>query len=178
MASVNLESEPFRITRLELARTGALQYIKTFWFILAGVPLAGILLLIFMPSKFGIAFGLLFLAWPLTIPGRVALVSWQKGNLLLKPTLVRLLGRRVGVCQVHLYAGNCRLLLPLGRVGPSRLGKVALRGAIGRVDRVSNGGNGGDLHGESYSCGKGKSRRMPALSGLSERRPARRTPAP
>lgn len=90
MASVNLASEPFRITRLELARTGALQYIKTFWFILAGVPIAGILLLIFMPSKFGIAFGLLFLAWPLTIPGRVALVSWQKGNLLLKPTIAEI----------------------------------------------------------------------------------------
>lgn len=95
MDDVIAESKPFRITRLELARTGAIQYLKSFWFILIGIPIAGIFLLIFMPNSFGKAFGTLFVLWPLTIPGRMAAVSWQKGNDLLQPTVAAVTSEEV-----------------------------------------------------------------------------------
>lgn len=76
--------------RTELARAGTLQYLRTFWFFLIGVPISGVLLLIFLHSPVGLFAGTLCLLWPISIPGRILSVSWKKSSKLNSPTIAEL----------------------------------------------------------------------------------------
>lgn len=80
-------SKEFRISRTELARAGTLQYLRTFWFFLVGIPISGVLLLLFLKSPVGFAAGTLCLLWPISIPGRILTVSWKKSSKLNRPTV-------------------------------------------------------------------------------------------
>ncbi len=77
-----LVSQPYRISRTELARTGAVQYIRTFWFLLIGIPITGICLFVFIHTRLGLAAGTVCLLWPISIPGRILIVSWRKTGVL------------------------------------------------------------------------------------------------
>lgn len=81
-----IQSAPYRISRVELGRVGALQYIRSFWWILISVPISGILILLFMTDSLSHLMGIMFLLWPLTIPGRVIAVTWRKARKLTEST--------------------------------------------------------------------------------------------
>jgi len=83
------ESAPYRISRVEIGRVGAVQYIRTFWWILTGIPICGLLLLFFFRSTFGVLFGSLLLLWPITIPGRIILLTWKSAQKLTQQTTAR-----------------------------------------------------------------------------------------
>lgn len=75
-----LRSERYLISRTELAKLAAEEYIRKYWFIIIPIPLTGLLLLV---TSTGLtqAFGLMALMWPITIPARSVLGSSKPAKL-------------------------------------------------------------------------------------------------
>ncbi len=76
-----MRTEPFRVPRLALAYLGVSQYLRTYWWFAAIVPVFGLLLLVFGPGVMK-AMGLMALLWPLSLPARAIFATSKAGKLL------------------------------------------------------------------------------------------------
>lgn len=78
-----MKTEPFRVPRLALAYLGVAQYLRTYWWFAAIVPVFGIALLLFGPGVMK-AMGLMAILWPLSLPARAIFATSKAGRLLAK----------------------------------------------------------------------------------------------
>ena len=76
----------YRLTRFQISQTMALQYIRTFWWILISVPVFGVLCFALSTDLVIRACGLICLLWPFSIPARSFIVTSKASRQLLKPT--------------------------------------------------------------------------------------------
>lgn len=76
----SLETKPYRVSRLRLAYLTAEEYLRTFWFFVAGAPLGGLLLL-FSQDRTMQAIGFFGIVWPFSIPARAIMVSCKASRL-------------------------------------------------------------------------------------------------
>lgn len=105
---------PFRYQGFELARIAAAEYVRGFWPVIVGVPLAGGVALAIAPNDLVRSFGFVCLMWPLTIPGRAAFVSRKTARLYREETVAAI------------EEGELRLYRPSGK--GSRLPLTGIRG--------------------------------------------------
>lgn len=76
-----LRTEPFRVGRLELAYLGVAEYLRTYWWFAAIVPLFGILMLVLAPGVMK-AMGVMALLWPFSLPARAIVATSKAGKLM------------------------------------------------------------------------------------------------
>lgn len=114
---MKIRTRSFSVTRLQLAYLAAEEYVRTFWWYVAIVPVFGLLAVIFGRGPVQ-TLGFLGLLWPISIPAR-AIFSTTKASRLL----------RDGV----FVSTNDDYLLVHGRGGEGlKLEFVAVRGAVER----------------------------------------------
>lgn len=83
-----IQSKPYSIPRTVLARITAIYYLRTFWFVLLGPFLFGVILLFVGPNQAARIFGLILAIWPITIFSRALLLTGKSAKLWAKPTTV------------------------------------------------------------------------------------------
>ena len=71
----------YRLSRTEMARLAALEYLVNFWWVAAGVPLFGIVALIFGRGTIMEVIGMSALLWPFSIPARSVLATSKSSRL-------------------------------------------------------------------------------------------------
>jgi len=76
-----MRTKPFRMTRIELASVGALEYARQFWWVFAAIPISGIVALALAPNNLFRYFGTVCILWPVTIPARAAIISSRLAKL-------------------------------------------------------------------------------------------------
>lgn len=75
-----LVTNPYKVSRVRLAYVASEEYIRTFWYWMISIPIAGIAFLVSgIPTLQGI--GVFALMWPFTIPGRALLISTKASRL-------------------------------------------------------------------------------------------------
>ena len=79
-------SEPYRLTRSQVAYWGAREYVRRLWWAFVAIPLSGVLILIFLKHPILQGMGFLAIVWPLTIPGRSILATRGASRRLTLPT--------------------------------------------------------------------------------------------
>jgi len=85
-----IRSGVFSISRTQLARAASEQYLRRMWPIFAAFPVFGIGAMLYGQTPLLRAIGILAIAWPMSIPARVAIASWGKAKRLMRPTWVSL----------------------------------------------------------------------------------------
>jgi hypothetical protein len=117
-----IKSEPYSIPRIVLARLTALYYLRTFWFVLLGPFLFGIVLLFVGPNQTARIFGLILAIWPMTVFSRALLLTGKAAKLWGKPTTVTLAedgyyfeSQGEPVSRLKLRFESIRRVIPLGR---------------------------------------------------------------
>lgn len=88
------------------------EYIRTFWFAVAAVPLFGILALIFAGPAFRLV-GLVAIVWPFSIPARSLLVTNKSAKLFRAGVVLRLLDDAIEVRGEGVQKNGKRLRLEL-----------------------------------------------------------------
>jgi hypothetical protein len=76
----------YRLGRQQLSLAAAQAYFLTFWWVIAGVPLGGLLLLLLTRDPVMQVCGLISLLWPITIPARAYIVTSKSSRQFTKPT--------------------------------------------------------------------------------------------
>lgn len=79
-------SEPYRLTRSQVAFWGAREYVRRLWWAFVAIPLSGVLLLIFAQHPVMQVIGFMSIIWPLTIPARSTLATRGAARRLTLPT--------------------------------------------------------------------------------------------
>jgi hypothetical protein len=74
------ESEPYRVSRTDLARIASLEYLRTFWWVVIGIPLFGVIALIWGQGLLQVI-GMFALLWPFSIPARSILTTTKASKL-------------------------------------------------------------------------------------------------
>jgi len=74
------ESEVFRLSRTELARLSAFEYVRTFWWFIGVVPIFGFAAMVWTNGLMQII-GLFAFLWPFTIPARAVLTTNKTSRL-------------------------------------------------------------------------------------------------
>lgn len=77
-------TRPFRLSRLKVAYLYAEVYLRSFWWMIVGIPLFGIVLLSVGPEWLK-PLGVVMLFWPIVLPARARFTSWKLGKLLDDP---------------------------------------------------------------------------------------------
>src|ERR1019366_2591504 len=80
-------SETYTIRRMELAYATAALYVRTLWWALIGIPISGILILILFRLPIMEYLGAVMILWPITIPGRAAIITSDQRKLYIRPTI-------------------------------------------------------------------------------------------
>ena len=75
-----IKSKVYKLSRTEMARIASEEYVRTFWWLLAPVPLCGAAAIIFMKGPMQ-AFGMLAVLWPFSIPARSVLSTTKASRL-------------------------------------------------------------------------------------------------
>lgn len=83
-----IQSQPYTIPRSVLARLTALYYLRTFWFVLIGPFLFGLVLTIVGPNQMSKFFGAILVIWPLTVFARSILLTSKNAKVWAKPTVM------------------------------------------------------------------------------------------
>lgn len=73
-------SEPYRVSRTDLARITSLEYLRTFWWVVIGIPLFGVIALIWGQGLLQVI-GMFSLLWPFSIPARSLLTTTKASKL-------------------------------------------------------------------------------------------------
>lgn len=79
----SIRSESFRVGRLPLAYLAVTQYVRTFWWFVAIIPLFGLVATIFGDGILRVM-GLMALLWPISLPARAIVATSKVGKLLEK----------------------------------------------------------------------------------------------
>ena len=79
-------SEPYRLTRSQVAYWGAREYVRRLWWAFVAIPLFGVLALAFGQHPVLQVMGLMAIVWPITIPGRSMLATRGVSRRLTLPT--------------------------------------------------------------------------------------------
>ena len=134
-----MRTDPFRVSRLALAYLGVAQYLRSFWWFAAIIPLFGAIALLTGSGVLQVM-GLMALLWPLSLPARAIFATSKSGRLLergawaslegstlllhgengglrLDLSNVRRIERRRGFIVLSLPRGDF-LALPLTGIGP------------------------------------------------------------
>ena len=77
---MRVRSASYRLSRHQMTLLSAAEYLRAFWWMVAVVPLFGVILLIFGNGPMQ-AVGFFALVWPFTIPARAALISAKASRL-------------------------------------------------------------------------------------------------
>lgn len=85
---VLLRSEPFTVSRVEVARTAAEAYVRSFWWFIIPGPLFGLAVVALSQNPQLQAIGMLGVFWPLSIPARAYFISGGLARRLSTPTVV------------------------------------------------------------------------------------------
>jgi hypothetical protein len=80
---------------MQISLAGAELYVRTFWFVLIGVPIFGLIALIIGTTPIIRYIGMVSLLWPVTIPARAGLITSRVGRQLMRPTVVEILEEAV-----------------------------------------------------------------------------------
>lgn len=80
-------TQPFTLTRLQVALASAEEYVRALWWILIPVPIFGVLALLQAPNDLIRGIGTICLVWPLTIPIRAVTASARAGAIYGQPTV-------------------------------------------------------------------------------------------
>jgi len=75
-----ITTKVFSLSRTELARIASEEYLRSYWWIVAPVPLAGLIALITATGPMQV-FGLLAILWPFSIPARSVLSTTKSSRL-------------------------------------------------------------------------------------------------
>lgn len=79
-------SEPYRLTRSQVALWGAREYVRRLWWAFVAIPLSGVLMLIFGQHILLQVIGMMAILWPVTIPARSILATRGVARRLTLPT--------------------------------------------------------------------------------------------
>lgn len=79
-------SEPYRLTRSQVAWWGAREYVRRLWWAFVAIPVSGVLMLIFLKHPVLQVVGFMAIFWPLTIPARSTLATRGASRRLTLPT--------------------------------------------------------------------------------------------
>lgn len=79
-------SEPYRLTRGQVALWGAREYVRRLWWAFIAIPITGVLLLIFSGQLLMQVIGMMAILWPVTIPARSVLATRGVSRRLTLPT--------------------------------------------------------------------------------------------
>lgn len=74
------ESGVFTISRLQLARLSALEYVRSFWWFIGVIPLFGFIAIAFTSGLMQVI-GVFAVLWPFTIPARAILTTTKSSRL-------------------------------------------------------------------------------------------------
>jgi hypothetical protein len=85
MAPTRIVSQPYTIRRMELSLIASVLYVRTFWWMLIGMPISGVLILLLLQNGAIRAMAVLMIVWPLTIPSRAGLVNMGLARRYRKP---------------------------------------------------------------------------------------------
>lgn len=77
---MQLKTEPFRISRLQLAYLASAEYLRTLWWVIAVVPVFGIICVIFGRGLLQVI-GFTAILWPFSIPARGILATGKSAKL-------------------------------------------------------------------------------------------------
>jgi hypothetical protein len=91
---MELETASYRITRTEMARIASLEYLRSFWWVVIGIPLFGIFALIFGQGILQVI-GVSALLWPFSIPARSVLATSKPSRLFAGGVRMRLYDDRM-----------------------------------------------------------------------------------
>lgn len=83
-----IQSKPYTIPRTVLSRITALYYLRTFWFLLIGPFLFGLVLMLIGPNEISRFFGVVLVVWPLTVFARSLLLTRKNAKVWAKPTVM------------------------------------------------------------------------------------------
>ena len=76
-----MRTEPFRVSRLAFAYLGVAQYLRSYWWFAAIIPLFGLVAVAFGAGILRVM-GLMALLWPLSLPARAILATSKAGRLM------------------------------------------------------------------------------------------------
>lgn len=76
----SLRTQPYRIARPTIAWIAIEEYVRRFWWLVASLPVFGILLLAFVQQPTAQIVGAVALAWPISIPARGVLATLRSGR--------------------------------------------------------------------------------------------------
>ncbi len=83
-----IQSQPYTIPRTVLARLTAFYYLRTFWFLLIGPFLFGLVLMFLGPNEVSRFFGVVLVVWPLTVFARSLLLTYRNAKVWARPTVM------------------------------------------------------------------------------------------
>ncbi len=75
-----IKSEVYRLTRTELARVASEEYVRTFWWFVATIPVFGVLAVAFGSGALQFI-GMMGIIWPFSIPARSVLSTSKSSRL-------------------------------------------------------------------------------------------------
>jgi len=75
-----VETQPYRLSRLELAYVAIAEYVGSFWWIIAVIPAFGVGALIFGEGLLKVI-GMMAILWPISIPARSILTTTKSSRL-------------------------------------------------------------------------------------------------
>lgn len=112
-----LRSEPFTVSRVQLARAAAEAYVRNFWWFIVPGPVFGLVVVAVSNDRLLQAIGALGVLWPISIPTRAYFITSGIARRLSKPTTLLL------VDEGLLFEGERAQL----RVGYGSLRSVSVR---------------------------------------------------
>ena len=87
-----IQSQPYSVPRPVLARLTALYYLRTFWFILIGPFVLGVILMSVGPNSISRFFGAILAIWPATVFMRAFLLVGKNAKVWSKKTVMTVSG--------------------------------------------------------------------------------------
>lgn len=94
-------SQPYRLRRTEFIWGVAEAYLRTYWYFIVGVPIAGLMLLVAIPRREIELIAGLMILWPMSIPARAVLFSSKTWKRLSQETVAR-----IGENEAFIEAGE------------------------------------------------------------------------
>ena len=75
-----IQSQVYKLSRTEMARIASEEYLRSFWWLVAPIPLIGLGAIIFTKPPLQV-FGMLMFLWPFSIPARSVLSTTKSSRL-------------------------------------------------------------------------------------------------
>ena len=80
----------YRLRRTDISLSYAIEYFRSFWWAISGMPVFGLVCLILVHDAVVKMFGAVCLLWPLTVPARAFILTSKASRQMMKPTVVEL----------------------------------------------------------------------------------------